>query len=318
MAWEVVAYTHRRRPAVLALMAEVQGHTTSRQRFIWEFEHNPIGDINVYLAVEGDEVIGVSCHNTYRMRLHGRDVVVSFPLNVLTKAEHRGRGIFSRLERENEEHAAQIGAAAMLSFPNAASTPIFLGRLGWLALSAPRLVARPRSLLRHRPHLPLSLEPATTVDTWVDEIWAENHDLDRCMVRDSTYLNWRFAQCPDANYHLFLVRDRHEIVGYVITGTSTKRGIPIAYVANALLVPSWRNAYPDLRRAALGDARVPVLLDLETPLSAIPGLTAPVTKRYLPLRKRLNLIAKPLRNPFNGPWLGERPWFFQLGDLDFF
>lgn len=318
MNWELVKYTGRHRAAVLALMAEVQGHATSPERFMWEFERNPVGNTNVCLAVAGGEVIGVSCQNAFRMRLAGRDQIVSFPLNVLTKAEHRGRGIFSRLELASEEYAERSGASLLLSFPNAASTPIFLERLGWLALTAPRLLARPCSVLRRRARLPVTIHPVQTVDHWADEIWAENDDLDRCMVRDSAYLTWRFIQCPDSNYRVFVVRDRNEIVGYMITGTTVKRRIPIAYIASALLTSSWRKLYPALRRAVLADARTPVLLDLETPFSTDKQPRPFGSDGHVPLPKHLNFIAKPIAQELDEPWLRVRPWFFQLGDLDFF
>lgn len=318
MGWDVVEYCPRHRPAVLALMKEVQGHAASSDRFAWEFEHNPVGDTNVFLAVAGDEVVGVSCHNTFRMRLAGGSEVVSFPLNVLTRADFRGRGVFRTLERANEEHAAQIGAALMLSFPNAESTPIFLNRLEWIALPAPRAVGRPRSAWRRKPRPPVSLEPVPTIGRWADEIWAENGDADRCIVRDTTYLNWRFVECPDRDYRVLVVRDGREIVGYFITATTVKRGIRLAYVANALLMPSWRSAYAALRSAALATASAPLLLDLATPVSANPSSQTLKPASYLPLPKRLNFIAKPLGNRFDEVWIRARPWSFQLGDLDFF
>lgn len=319
MDWEVVEYGTRDRPAVLALMAEVQGHTTSQARFIWEFERNPVGDTNVFLAIEDEAVIGVSCHNTFRMRVGKEEErVVSFPLNVLTKATHRGRGIFSTLERANEEHAKALGVPFMLSIPNAESSPIFLNRLGWTNLSAPRVIARPGPILPTRGKSPLSLEPVGAFDRWADEIWAENHELDRCLVRDSTYLNWRFVECPDSSYRVLAVRERREVVGYIVTGTTTKRNVPIAYIANALLMPPHRDAYPALRRAALRDAKAPVLLDTETTIAGELQHQSFRSTRYFPIPKRLHLIAKAVEPERDESWLRARPWQFQLGDLDFF
>lgn len=318
MNWKVVPYAQRHRPAVLALMEKVQGHPTSPQRFRWEFERNPGGDVNLYLAQDdSNAVVGLSCHSTFRMRLERREELVSFPLNVLTREDFRGRGVFSTLEQANEEHAAEIGAALMVSFPNNESTAIFLGRLGWTRLEAPRLLGRPRSVAPRRSDSPVALEAVPRFDTWADEIWAESSDLDRCLVRDSTYLNWRFVECPDGGYRVFAARRDREIVGYLVTGSTAKRGVRMAYVASGLMAPEWRAAYPAVRRAALACARAPLLLDLEAPWAITGGRWGSGT-RYLHIPKRLNLIAKPLRPGLDESWIRERPWLFQLGDLDFF
>lgn len=312
MSFTVAPYAPRYRDRVLGLMEQVQGHRTSAERFEWEFERNPVADINVFLALHGDDVVGVSCHNTFRMRLEGRDEVVSFPLNVLTRADHRGRGIFSTLEAANEEQAAALGVPLMLSFPNEASSSIFVSRLGWSPLEAPRLLWRPRPRWSGMPGL--SLSEVDRFDRWADEAWAASTDLDRCFIRDSAYLNWRFADWPGGGYRVFAARDGAEIVGYAVTGSTVKRGVRVAFVASALLVPEWRGAYAGLRRAALARERGWVALDLEGPLSPAAGGSGP----YARLPKRLRLIGKPVADVVDLAWIERAPWFFQLGDLDFF
>lgn len=298
-------------------MEAVQGRPTSSNRFAWQFERNPIGEVNVFVALAGDEMIGVSCHNAFCMRLDAQREVVSFPLNVLTRKGWRGKGVFSALERANEEYAAQLGAPLMLSFPNAASAPIFRDRLGWTELGAPRLVARPRSIVATRRRLPVWINRVQCFDSWADDVWAENSDLDRCLVRDSAYLNWRFVDCPQGGYRVWTVCRGREVVGYIVTATTTKRGTPVAYVASALMVPEWRPVYAAVRRAALMSARAPLQLDLEPLVPTLRCCWGRGT-RFVRVPKQLTLIAKSLRDDFDRSWLRLRPWFFQLGDLDFF
>lgn len=317
--WDVELYTPNRRADVVSLMRAVQGQAISEEDFAWEFERNPVGDLNVFLAVHAGEVVGISCHNTFRMRLGAEEAVVSFPLKVLTRGDFRRRGVFSALERANEEHAARIGAPLMLSFPNAVSTPIFLERLGWTRLEAPRLLVRPLIPgLAGRAGLPkgLRLLEAQRFGAWADAAWTRDRDpTQRGFIRDATYLNWRFVEHPSGRYRLRTVQRGDETVGYAVTGEMVKRGRAVHFLAAAAVAPGLESAASALRAAATTGTRAKATLDLE-PLG--------VTKAdswchgYFRVPKRLNLIGKVLDPGYAGGWLARNRWTFQLGDLDFF
>jgi GNAT superfamily N-acetyltransferase len=317
--WEVEPYAPPRRAEVVSLMGAVQGHPTSEEEFAWEFERNPVGDLNVLLAIHAGEVVGISCHNTFRMRLGADEAVVSFPLNVLTREDFRGRGIFTTLERANEEHAARIGAPLMLSFPNAASTPIFLDRLGWTRLEAPRLLLRP--LLpavagRARLAQGLRLELTDRFGDWANASWvARDEHPAREFVRDADYLNWRFVDRPGGRYRLQVLRREDEAVGFAVDGETVKRGRRLHFVAAMALAPGYESAAPALRSAVARGARARATLDLEQPSQSVAAL---LRHGYVRVPKRLNMIAKALDSTYGGDWLTRGPWAFRLGDLDFF
>lgn len=315
--WGVELYTPTRRADVISLMRAVEGPSISEEDFAWEFERNPVGDLNVFLAVHAGEVVGISCHNTFRMRLGAEEAVVSFPLKVLTREDFRRRGVFSALERANEEHAERIGAPFMLSFPNAASTPIFLDRLGWTRLEAPRLLVRPLIPgLAGRTRLPKGLRflEAQRFGAWADAAWSRG-PTERGFVRNATYLNWRFAEHPSGRYRLRTVQRDDETVGYVVTGETVKRGRAVNFLAASAVAPGLESAAPALRAAAIAGTRAKATLDLE-PL----GVTKADSWRhgYVRVPKRLNLIGKVLDPGYAGGWLARNRWTFQLGDLDFF
>ena len=277
--WELVPYSPVFRQRVLGLMAEVQGHETSEAEFVWWFEQNPTKDLNIFLAVSGDRVIGVSCHNTFLMSIAGKREIISFPLNVLTHEDFRGRGIFSALEKANERHAEQF--SFMLSYPNAASTPIFV-KMGWERLLAPRLLVRPRRLDRlmravdrvapisllgrlANPFLQadvgrrssLKLEPIERFETWADDLFAANEPrLGACIVRDSRYLNWRFVDDPNKKFTAFRALRGKTTVGYVVVGLTQKKGCRVAFLASGLLAPDIPNMADELRALARGPLEI--------------------------------------------------------------
>ena len=143
MSYTTVRYTPERRASLVDLLARVGTTQLSDEEFTWWFDRNPAGEGIVSLAVDGDEVVGVAAMSFFRTTLNGVETRLAIPVNVATDPRYQGQGVFSTLERENEEAAAEAGSPLTVTFPNARSHPIFVGRLGWLDLPRLRLWARP-------------------------------------------------------------------------------------------------------------------------------------------------------------------------------
>lgn len=345
-AWRVVPYHPSRRPAVLELMAEVQGHRTREDEFVWWFEKNPTGYLNIFLAEAEGALIGISCTNSFRVLVQGVEHLVPFSLNVLTHPTYRGRGIFSALELANEDDARRRGCAFMLSFPNRLSTPIFLRRLGWSATPGPwylvkardpirllaawggrawpeRLAAAGRSALgwTFRRRWPSSVEPIDEFGAPFDALWQERARGGQwTLVKDARYLNWRFVEAPSGRYRCFRVREGSEDVGYVVLGRIEKRGIRLGYLADAFVSDRARRRRGDALAAldaAFRDEDVDAVLALSPPQ---PGRAwTHLRSFFLPAGKRLSFIHKVFDDRMASlPWKDAKVWGFELGDLDFF
>ncbi len=344
--WNIVKYEPKYRNEVLQLMDFVQNHRTIPEEFIWWFENNPTKDLNIYLAVYNDKIIGMSCHNTFKMLIDGKEQIVTFPLNVITHPDYRGQGIFSKLELANEEHAKKMGFLFMLSFPNAVSTPIFLNRLGWKKIEPSLLYFRPLkcdALTKKSKYLTwalpaiklnllffrdtcldnygLSTEEATEFGIWTDEIYEANKDLlSNCIVRSKEYLNWRFIQDPNKKYTLFKVKDGNVIVGYIVLGIISKKNLTIGYAANSLLIPDYHHLYFQIQNSFNSyhkSSGADLILYWGSPFYQ--KASKPYLSGYLPYPRKLYFIYKinsttQLKHNFKN----YRNWFFQLGDLDFF
>ena len=134
MSFEVVRYTPELRTNLVSLLARVGTTQLSDDEFAWWFERNPAGEGIVSLAVDDGEVVGVAAMSFFRTALDGVATRLAIPVNVATDPRYRGQGVFSTLERENEAAAAGTGAPLTVTFPNGASYPIFVNRLGWVDL----------------------------------------------------------------------------------------------------------------------------------------------------------------------------------------
>jgi GNAT superfamily N-acetyltransferase len=288
---QVVPYDEADRPELFRLMREVWGSYLSDEEWDWWFSGRRL----ITLARDDGRVVGVACMSFYRVHVDGEELEVPVPLHVATDPAYRGRGIFARLEEENERRAADEAPVA-LTFPNAASRRVFVGRLGWSDLRWPRVWV---TLARGRA--PRGVEVVREFGPEADELWRRVAPLyGNGLVRDRRYLNRRFAESP-RDYTCLAADD-----GAAVVGRRTTRGVTVAYLAELVAAPG--AATRRLVRAALASARAPILLALP-PRGELGDLLrlgfAPTTKRVLVMAKALSPAASvPAR------------WSFSLGDGD--
>ena len=276
----VVEYDPSRRGDLAGLMARVWGVRPDERELAWFYEGNPVAPASVLLAEEDGKTVATAAISFVRMSIGGESLIVGMPLRVATDPGYRGRGIFGELEAENERRAGELGIRLLLTVPNAASAPVFLGRLGWRSLPPLRVFARVRLGLR-RPRAaavgrfgPGRLDPPGGGDR---------------VLRDAAWLNWRFAEAPSP--YTLLERE-----GYAVAGRRGHLGI-VAAVAGDLLADC---------AAATGAHAV---------IAAPPPWERERYLRggYVPTHRVFGVLGKAL-DPEQA--IPARP-HFELGDLDF-
>jgi len=173
----VVDYDASRRADVADLMGRVWGERPDERELEWFYERNPVRPASVLLGEEEGRVIATVAISFQRMSIAGEEIEVGMPLRVATDPAFRGRGVFRRLEEANEERVRGLGVPLLLTVPNAASAPVFRGRLGWTALPSLRVWARVGVL----PAFDSGPRPAG------------GHDR---VLRDDAWIRWRFVDAP--------------------------------------------------------------------------------------------------------------------------
>jgi GNAT superfamily N-acetyltransferase len=330
-----VPYEPAQQEALFALMDRVWGSHMPAPEFDWWFEDNPVGERLVTLMQDEERVVGVAAMSYFRMILDGDERQVAMPVHVATDPDYRRRGIFPALEAVNEAAAADAGSPVTLTFPNAASHPIFVGPLGWDDLPRRRLWARvlrpaavPRYFLR-RPGPPgglreadpapresgdVRVEPLSEVGAQADELWrAAAPAFGNHLVKDAAYLNWRFARAP-REYRLFGAFRGERLVGLAVLGYAYRHGVAGGFLADLIAPPRERAATLALLRRVLADVRggADALIALPPPGRA--QRSAFLHAGFLPTHKSIRFIGKRLRP--EGRLEGR--WHFALGDFDFF
>jgi GNAT superfamily N-acetyltransferase len=338
MSYEVVRYTPAWRASLVALLARVGTTQLSDEEFTWWFDRNPGGEGIVSLAVDGDEVVGVAAMSFFTTRLNGVDTLLAIPVNVATDARYRGQGVFSTLEEQNEQAAAEAGSPLTVTFPNASSYPIFLSRLGWIDLPRLRLWARPlrasgvvRYALRrpgeHGGMRPPATESRVAHGLEVRPVERFGHDMDVLgrraaagygshFTRDAAYFNWRYLDSP-RDYRCFGAYRAAELVGAAIVGHTFKHGVSAGFLADLVAAPDDSAAVRALVSRAVGEVKGGADALVLLPPRASAQRRALARAGFAPTNKQLRFIGKSLHD---GVEIDERPkaWHFTLGDFDFF
>jgi len=302
MSIETLAYEPSRRDEVFDLLERGRGHETDAREFDWWFEGNPVGPRTIALAQEDGTIAGVLGASFYRTVVGGRETLSALPLWAVTDEAFRGRGIFQRLNAVIERSARERGATVELGFTNRLAGPIYIAKLGWKDVHRLRIWARPlrpsRSKSdgnRHSHHFVAEQENAYR------ELAPRlrNH-----FVRDTAYLNWRYADSP-RGYAILTEPD-----GYAVLGRKQFKGVDAAHVAD-LVSPTFRSTRRLLRRCIRAARGARVLLALMPAVHA----NAYRSVGFLPTPQTIRLIGHGLDGDVP---IGPGEWHFTLGDTDFF
>ncbi len=279
------------REPLLDLLERVWGERPDSDELEWWFDRHPARPGLLTVELDGDRAVGLASMSFLRSRVAGREQLLAMPLQVATDADQRGKGIFGRLERANEEEAVARGCELGVTFPNDASRGIFLERLAWHELWRGRIWVRPPLPAVRRGAL--RIEELASIPGDVERLAAATSG----QIVDAAFLDWRYLQSPRAYRVLGGFRDEG-LEGLLAWRPS--RGV-VAVVCHAL------GEVAQLLRAA-GSVRPTIALVPRERRAAF------LAAGFLPTPKPIRVLGKRLRPEGNL----DGPWQFQLGDFDVF
>jgi len=103
--------------------------------------------------------------------------------------------------------------------------------------AAKRILFHPKSIKNEADQL--SISEVQTVDPLLDDFWQRVRGKYPVMlVRDTTFLDWRYKQVPDRSYIFMAAKHRGSIVAYIVLRYVTIEGIPCGMVVDFLVEPT--------------------------------------------------------------------------------
>ncbi|MFC6769340.1 GNAT family N-acetyltransferase [Natrinema soli] len=202
------------RETFLSLYDTVFGHDRSTEWFRWKFRENPYADhVPILVAsIDGDPV-GYRAFFAQEMRIDGTVRTAFQPCDTMVHPDHRGRGLFSRMNERAIERYTAGEPSFFFNFPNENSKPGNLSA-GWREIGTVPAYYRPQnpvSALEDRIGVaPTSGDgldrraadsgPATAVtNTLRDAITTSHRAGDRLLVESDSDLAVEYYETPPAD-----------------------------------------------------------------------------------------------------------------------
>lgn len=255
--------TEADRDRAVALLATAHGsQVRDAESWDWLFR----GRLDRYVVADaGDRLAAQYALLPLRVRHRGEVIRASLSLDTATDPDFGGRGLMTELGLRAYDRE---GVELVIGFPNPKSAWILYNKLGWHELTPFPLLFKPLAgLVRALAPTPLpggrrrrradagAGEPFERFGSWADDIWEATADtLGTAVVRDSAYLNWRFADAPDT-YERYLVRAAGEPVAYSVVRTVPWRRGRLSYLMEFAAQPDAESAAASALAAAVGAAR---------------------------------------------------------------
>ena len=236
------------RPDDRALLDEmyrrVFGHDAAdanRLRWRWQYDQNPHCPASgpaIWIARDGDTIVGQYATMPVRLSLAGREVDGSWGMDVMVAPDRQRQGIGERLFRTWDD---AVGASLGLGLSE--SSHRLFQKLGWPDLGPVPCLVKPltrrairqgawsptvnrllsaatlpvvRFVARQRP-VSDRVQPIERFDERFTALWQRVAPaLDFAVRRDAAYLGWKYRAAPHIRYQLAAYVEGGEARGYVV------------------------------------------------------------------------------------------------------
>ena len=220
----------------------------------WMYKENPAGKAWIWLADDGNKIVGQAAFVPVLMKI-GTELVVGFQtIDAMTHPDYRHQGIFFSLSHKAYEATAQDNVHIGYGFSNDNSYPIAIKKLNclempkmkvmvkvfnWknviklktkskfsqivLAIGADLIFNKALFMIQRGPaETDLTINQVTHFDERFDELWNNICGQAQIMtVRKKEYLNWRY-HAPDTNYIILAAEKNRKIYGYLVMQNTIK------------------------------------------------------------------------------------------------
>lgn len=306
-------------------------HERSRKLWTWEFEDNPAGN-QIVLGIEpGGRIIAQYACLPARTHLRGKNVCSGQGIDSVVSAEYRRglkrEGAFLKVARYYFEHYGVPAINAFgYGFPNKKAYRLGVRMLNYIPVAAP-VITLCRNLTNGTDDSDVGRGAApddnivtiTRFDERMDRFWERlEPDLPMAIRRDSTYLNWRYADCPTSEYSIFALTDGADEYRAMWILKKNWAGHPILAVYDLLT----DRKDEDALRAALAHitdhARGQEQKRIEVwfpPWSEQHATT--LGNGFVAEESPFNLCIKNYEPTLEIDWVKEN-WYYSIGDTDIF
>jgi len=321
----------------------------------WEFQDCPAGPATIWVAESEEGIVGHYAVRPVRMLCAGELILGSTSIDAMTHPDYRRQAVFATLGQSAYAEVEREGPAVTYIFPRKISMIGTIEKFDWKYLCSLTVFAKPldasrvaerfirrstvltpvralfTGLLRpfSRPANPppdehLETRRVERFDSRFDDLWARVAPRYAvALVRDSTYLNWRYSDNPGRDYRTLAAERGGEVVAYVTLRCMEQYGLRGGMIVDLLAAPGEEEALSSL----LGHAE----RFLREQQRDIMACLLNGDDRYRRLLRKHGFLPLPARMGFKEWYFGYRinraivseelcadraSWFLTFGDTD--
>ena len=218
-------------PGVIELMRAALGEgeiPRTSEFWTWKHRQNPFGPSPMWLALDGERIVGVRLFLRWRWQHGARSIGAVRAVDTSTHPSYQGKGIFKRLTLGLVEEMTEGGIGFVFNTPNEKSRPGYL-KMGWATMGRLSLWVLPR-----RPHVLLRTllgkRPADLPEDDAGSGWSAADSQQALRAASDTllrnaapnaryhtpidfqYLDWRYSRCPAVSYGVISTEPRRALV----------------------------------------------------------------------------------------------------------
>ena len=297
----------------LSVLSFGQGVNPNLSMYRWLFDENPYDPPcgNLMFVMRDEDTDGKMIASDglipFDLQLADRTIRAAHSVKSMTHPDYTRQGIFRAMTQNSLERGKENGVQVVLGFANASSYPAYR-KFGWTTLferevyvfpaditnkAAGMLKSRALAKLANgvfqgisklkRPRgnaADLTVRRFSSIPDDAGAVWEKYRGkYKNCIVRDLTYLRWRYDGRPDASYETLMLYDGGEPAGFLVLRRSVANRKPMVCVAENFTDPGNERYVSALAEAVIGycyDEKV----DYAVVCSGLYGLYDSVFRRY--------------------------------------
>jgi GNAT superfamily N-acetyltransferase len=267
---------------LMALFSSVYGADAERKTSAWKYLDQPLRRSVISVAVADGRIVGTQPSYEVLLRIGDERVSGAVLLDVMTHPDYRGRGIFGGVVEHLRRECHARGMAILLTTPNVRAAQGFRKIPAWHCLGELAPLVRPvrlsqllipwrRTTISNGSVLASPSEKGgqqsgngedsqvVSVNhlNWsIEELWRAFAEVAFAMiVRDTTYVGWRFSNCGNRRYRLFVDRAGWGCRGFASVSNGNLLGKHIVFLTELMAHPSDKRTACRLLSAVVAHAR---------------------------------------------------------------
>lgn len=266
-SWEKRPFEKDDQEKLAVLYQNVHSRPFDLQNWKWQFRGAIAEEGYIWVADHRGTLAGQYATVPIRMQIANKTIKGALSLDTMTHSDFRKQGIFVTLAKAVYNQLESKDVKLVYGFPNDNSYHGFIKHLNFLVLENLPALTRPLNvseILRCRIRngvvsklvgIPvqavfdvlfgkknkandIKIEHKPEFTEEVDQLFSElSPEFENLVIRDYSYLKWRYDQNPQHTYDKFLGYRSGKLAGYCVCSQTERRGIKIGLIVDIFTSP---------------------------------------------------------------------------------